>query len=149
MTDLTIQKLTADEYHELVDCIQIGHVLNLQEFVEQHPVDNMTTLGQVLLEFFQFHEARMNEHAAMYEALRNLLPAIDASCPESEREKFEKAVAVFDRILPIQIGRQVRHKDMSRVGRIDSVWCGKPAVKWNDSKHVLSSEWHMLEEIEN
>jgi hypothetical protein len=149
MTDLTIQKKTADEYHDLVDCIQLGHVLDIEEFAQQHPVDNMTTLGQVLLEFFQFHEARMNEHAMMYAALRDLLPAIDSSCPESEREKLEKANAVFDKILPIQLGRKVRHKDTLSTGRLDQVWCGKPAVKWDDSKHVLASEWHLLEEIEN
>jgi hypothetical protein len=149
MTDLRIQELTADEYHDLVDCIQIGHVLDLREFVEQHPVDNMTTLGQVLLEFFQFHEARMNEHAMMYDALRELLPVIDLHCPESEREKFEKAVVTFDKILPIQLGRKVRHKNTSRVGRIESVWCGEPIVRWDDSKNVLASEWHLLEEIEN
>jgi len=146
MTDLTIQKKTADEYHDLVDCIQLGHVLDLQEFVDQRPVDNMTTLGQVLLEFFQFHEARMKEHAMMYEALHALL---DTHWPDSECETFDKAVKVFDSILPIQIGRKVRHKDTSRVGRIDQVWCGKPVVKWDDSKQVLASEWHLLEEIEN
>jgi hypothetical protein len=149
MTDLTIQKKTADEYHDLVDCIQLGHVLDIEEFAQQHPVDNMTTLGQVLLEFFRFHEARMNEHAAMYAALRDLLPAIESSCPEPEREKLEKANAVFDRILPIQIGRKVRHKDTARVGRIEYACGGKPAVKWDDSKHVLACEWHLLEEIEN
>ncbi len=149
MTDLTIQKKTADEYHDLVDCIQLGHVLDITEFAEQHPVDNMTTLGQVLLEFFQFHEARMNEHAMMYRSLRELLPVIDMHCPESEREKFEKAVVVFDKILPIQIGRKVRHKEKAMVGRIAYTWGGKPAVKWDDSKHVLASEWDLLEEIEN
>lgn len=149
MTDLIIQKKTADEYHDLVDCIQLGHVLDIAEFVEQHPVDNMTTLGQVLLEFFQFHQARMDEHAMMYESLRWLLPVIDQHCPESEREKFEKAVVTFDKILPIQLGRKVRHKDTLRVGRIDAVWCGKPTVKWDDSKNVLASEWHLLEEIDN
>lgn len=149
MTDLTIQKKTADEYHDLVDCIQLGHVLDIAEFAEQHPVDNMTTLGQVLLEFFQFHQARMDEHAMMYASLRELLPVMDMHCPEWHRETFEKAVVVFDKILPIQLGRKVRHKDTSRVGRIDQVWCGKPVVKWDDSKSVLASEWNLLEEIDN
>lgn len=148
MTDLMIQKKTADEYHDLVDCIQLGHVLDIAEFAEQHPVDNMTTLGQVLLEFFQFHEARMNEHAMMYEALRRILPVLEVSCPESSRPKLDEARKIFRKILPIQLGRRVRHKTNEKKGILQSTFAGSPVVLWDGSQSAVASEWASLEEVQ-
>lgn len=142
MTDLTIQKKTADEYHDLVDCIKLGHVLDIAEFAEQHPVDNMTTLGQVLLEFFQFHQARMDEHAMMYEALRQALLV-----PEL-RQHLDGAAEIFSKILPIQLGRRVRHKTTEKKGTLESTYAGKPVVKWDGTKYAVAAEWSSLEEVQ-
>jgi len=107
MTDLTIQKMTADEYHDLVDCIMQGNRIELDEYLEDHSPDNLTTLGQVLLEFFQFHQARMKEHDDIVKSLRTKISELEINLAtvlrNSTEQEFEAGQSWVD-----NTGRHVR-----------------------------------------
>jgi hypothetical protein len=128
MTDSTIQKLTAEEYHELVDCIQQGCRIELDEYLEDHSPDNLTTLGQVLLEFFEFHQERMKEHAKMHEALR-LIAERDNT--KDAHMLTAHAQGVLKQMPPITIGSRVVHRGVPGKGTLIGIEESKPVVRWD------------------
>jgi hypothetical protein len=146
MADLTIQKLTADEYHDLVDCIQQGNRIELDEYLEDHAPDNLTTLGQVLLEFFQFHQARMKEHAAMLQALTSIGrfgtpdgdPATFVIVEPELAKRYSGDMKAVQKLLrsmpPLTVGSRVRHTQDKSLGTLISIDCGKPVVRWDSNR---------------
>lgn len=163
MTDLTIQKMTADEYHDLVDCIQQGCRIELDEYLEDHSPDNLTTLGQVLLEFFQFHQERMKEHSQMLRALRSIdrfcsiIPEDVAWLHGAEKQDFvfaSRRVREALRLMPpILIGQRVEHVHERAKGTLVGIEFAKPVVRWDHNAGSGTpvtgrvSSWGLIREV--
>ena len=54
-----VQRMMANELHAISDCIHSGNVVDICDLLEEMPVENMTTCGQVLVQFLQFHIEQM------------------------------------------------------------------------------------------
>jgi hypothetical protein len=125
---MSVSTTQADEYHELVDCIQQGHRIELDEYLEEHAPDNLTTLGQVLLEFFQFHQERMKEHAKMHEALKLIAKLSDKT---EVHMIMSQAESLLKRMSPITMGSRVVHRDVPGKGTLVDIEGSKPVVRWD------------------
>lgn len=125
---MSVSTTQSDEYHELVDCIHQGHRIELDEYLEDHAPDNLTTLGQVLLEFFQFHQERMKEHAKMHEALRLIAESGDTADVHIIKSQ---AQSLLKRMSPITMGSRVVHRDVPGKGTLVDIEGSRPVVRWD------------------